>query len=85
MKAYIKEEKWEIFLKNRKKYGYIEENRDFFAKRIDAYMLVCVHKRKREIILVTRMGIAAFIETHKNEYQELINDDLVEFKKSKLD
>lgn len=85
MKAYIKKNKWDTFLKNRIKYGYIEENDDFFAKRIEKFLLVCVHKKKREVILVTRIGIAAFTETHKTEYQELIDDDLIEFVKSEFD
>lgn len=85
MKAYIKKEKWNLFLEKKNEYGYIEENKDFFAKRLDSHLLVCVHKRKREIIVVTFMGIAAFVDAHKEKYQELINNDMVEYKKGKFD
>lgn len=85
MKAYIKKEKWTDFKSNRKKYGFSEENKTVYAKRIDKYIILIVNKRTKELKLFTMMGSAAFIDAHKENYQDLINDDFIRFEKTILD
>lgn len=85
MKAYIRKEKWDEFKRDRKQYGFLEENKTVYIKRIDKYMILIVNKRTKEMKLFTMMGSAAFIDSHKEEYQDLINNQFIRFEKTWLD
>lgn len=85
MKAYIKKEKWDEFKKNRIKYGFLEENKSVYGKRIDKYIILVVNKRTKELKLFTMMGSAAFIDAHKESYQDLLDNNFIRFEKTMLD
>ena len=88
MKAYIKKEKFEEFKNKYLYYGFklaVNPSKGW-VKEIDPTRLwVVVMKRTGEVKLLTPMGGSPFMEAHKDKYQELIDNDMVEFVKGRFD
>ena len=88
MKAYIKKERFEEFKNRAEEFGYkfLPDHKNNFVKTIDVNGLwIRIRGRTREIKLLTPMGGSPFMEVHKDKYQELIDNDMVEFVKGRFD
>ena len=88
MKAYIKKERFEEFKNRAEEFGYkfLPDYKNNFVKTIDVNGLwILVRGRTREIKLLTISGSSPFMEVHKDKYQELIDNDMVEFMKGRFD
>lgn len=90
MKAFIKKDKWEYFIENWLDYGYLPSIDEILKnpcvyKKIDIGLYVIVDTITKEIHLVTPYGSSPFMEVQTKYFQELIDNDLVEFVKGKFD
>ena len=90
MRAFIKKEKWEYFIENWLDYGYLPSidgtlKNPSVYKKIDVGLYVIVDAITKEIHLATPYGSSPFMEAQTRFFQELIDNDLVEFVKGKFD
>jgi len=89
MKAYIKKEKWEEFKYDYLKYGFTQaiNPKAGYVKVIDKEypMFVAVIRKTRELKLIVGNGESPFMEVQQQYYQELYDNNFVEFKKGKFD
>ena len=84
MRAFIKKDKWEYFIEYWLDYGFLPSidgklKGPCVYKKIDVGLYVIVDTITKEIHLVTPCGSSPFMEAHTKRFQELIDDDLVEF------
>lgn len=90
MKAFIKKDKWEYFIENWLDYGYLPSigeklKNPCVYKKIDIGLYVIVDTITKEIHLVTPYGSSPFMEVQTKYFQELVDNNLVEFVKGKFD
>lgn len=90
MRAFIKKDRWEYFIEHWLDYGYLPSidgtlKNPSVYKKIDVGLYVIVDTITKEIHLVTPHGSSPFMEVHAKCFQELIDNDLVEFVKGKFD
>lgn len=89
MRAFIKKDKWEEFIEKWLDYGYLPSfdllRHPSVYKKIDNLLYLFVDTVTKEIHLVTPLGSSPFMEVQTKYFQELLDDDLVEFVKGKFD
>lgn len=86
MLAYIKKDKWEEFKKDYVFYNFsLAPNPNYYIKKIDDSLLLIISRRTRKLELFTQMGTSPFMESHKDKFKDLIDNDFIEYKKSKFD
>lgn len=89
MKAYIRKDKWNEFKENYSKYNFIpsaKKGLGYVKPLYDGDILICVIARTRRVTLLTGLnGESPFMEAHKDKYQDLIDDDFIEYVKGKFD
>ena len=89
MKAYIKKDKWNEFKEQYSKYNFIPSVKQGYGYVKVLYggdILVCVISRTRRLTLLTGLGgESPFMEAHKDKYQDLIDNDFVEYVKGRFD
>lgn len=87
MKAYIRKDKWNDFKENYLDYWFLPPIDDipFYVKTIEKNLKLIINKKTRELKLITPMGESPFMETQNQFYQDLINDDFIQYKSGKFD
>lgn len=89
MRAFIKNTSWNKFLTNSLSFGFLSDynkkrGETIFVKPID-FDLFLIITLDREIHLVTQMGESPFMESHESEFQDLVNEGMVEYVKGEFD
>lgn len=95
MRAVIKTTKWVEFMYNHLSYGFIEDNvpgkkEKMFVRPVkdnedDPLSLFLIVTMDKELHLVTPMGESPFMETHKKEFEDLLDEGFIEFQKGQFD
>ncbi|TCU72842.1 hypothetical protein EV204_105178 [Tissierella praeacuta] len=80
MDAKIKEGK----LQHLSSYGFQETDKSYI-REIKYPVLLVVDKKTHYMVVKSPIGEVTFMESHKDKFQDLIDADLVEFVKGKLD
>lgn len=62
-----------------------KENRATYMRTVKDNLILLVDKKTRHMVLRTPFGEAAFMESHKDKFQDLIDADMVKFIKGKFD
>ncbi|WP_353096208.1 hypothetical protein [Tissierella praeacuta] len=62
-----------------------KETEEYYAREIKYPVLLLVEKKTRILVVLSPLGEAAFMESHKDKFQDLIDAELVEFIKGKYD
>jgi hypothetical protein len=62
-----------------------EESKNTYFREIKYPVLLVVDKKTRYMVVKTPFGEAAFMEAHKDKFQDLIDADMVEFVKGEFD
>lgn len=81
MKAIIKKN---FDLEDLVRFGFREDinlknNTKVYLREIKSPVHLVVNTKTREIRVITPMGAAAFIESHKDKFEDLIKAEIVEF------
>lgn len=87
MKAFIKENKWEEFNESINDYGFSlgYKPKTYYMRKVEDDIMLTVHRKTRELQLITPMGVSPFMEVHTNMYKDLVDNDLIEFIAHKFD
>ena len=89
MKAYIKKNKWNEFKQNYTKYSFIpsaKQGLGYVKPMFDGRILICVIARTRRLTLITELGgESPFMEAHKDKFEDLVENNFIEFVKGKFD
>lgn len=100
MRAFIKEEAWCNFITTYTGYGFlstkIPEGSDVYKKygamsysrpydNEPDCMVYLVVTLDRELHVITPMGESPFLEAHEHAFKDLVDDNMVEYKKGKYD
>lgn len=81
MKAMIKRE---IPLQELKRYGFKDEYM-VMSREVKHPLYLIVDKKTRELVLLSPMGPAAYMEAHKDKFWDLITAGFVLFLKTEYD
>lgn len=65
-------------------FGFAESEK-IYSREVKYPVLLCVDKKTRYMVVKTPLGEVAFMEAHKDKYQDLIDNDLVEFVNGQFD
>ncbi|MGJ0847396.1 hypothetical protein ACR77J_11965 [Tissierella praeacuta] len=71
-------------LKHLSRYGF-QETEKSYIREVKHPVLLVVDKKTHYLLVKTPIGETAFMESHKDKFQDLIDAGLVEFVKGKLD
>lgn len=66
-------------------YGFYEYKDRMFIKPLSSTLCLMVNCRSRRLYLTTPLGQAAFMEAHRESFQDLLDANMVEFLKSEFD
>lgn len=97
MRAYIKKDKRKIFRSQAKRLGFGTgvftskaatnvdiEGPNYYYRKITDHLLLVIDKQYR-LRLITPMGESPFMELHKDKFKDLLDLELVEYRKGEFD
>lgn len=66
-------------------YYFFDETYKYYIREVKEPVFLVVDKETRYMVIKSPIGEVAFMESHKDKFQDLIDAGLVEFVKGKLD